>query len=89
MYVTSGVVELGISDRALIDCSRKKLKIPKTSSFIKCRSYYKFVDAQCQADVDMIDWSLVYSEEDLDTSVAIFHQLLNKVLDNHTFFKCL
>ena len=56
MYYQHGVLSLGISGHCLVYCTEKKAKIQKSHTYIKCRSYNNFIDADFQKDILIFRW---------------------------------
>ena len=86
LYHTLKVLDLGISDHHLIYTNRKKQKLPRTISYINCRSYRNFIDKGYQADIDQIDWSQLYVIENANRAAELFASEILKVVDSHAPF---
>ena len=83
MYYQSGITDVDISDHMLIYAARKKLKIPKSFSHIKCRSYTKFVEVDSQRDIERLDWSAIMDDNNVESAASNFHTILCSCVDQH------
>ena len=53
---------------------------------MKCRSYNNFDDILFQQDVEELDWSRVLNCPDIEPAAALFHDILNGVVNKHAPF---
>ena len=86
MYHTGNCIDLGISDHHLIFTNRKKAKIPKTFSYIKCRTYRHFCPIQFQEYIDNINWTSLYQSTDVNAAAKIYTALLLAAIDIYAPF---
>ena len=83
MYYQSGILHLNISDHSLVYTARKKVKIHKAFSYIRCRSYKTFDDKLFQLDVENIDWSELLATRDVNIAAELFLTNICNVVDTH------
>ncbi len=83
MFYQAGTLDVAISDHHMVYTARKKLKIPKSFDYIKCRSYTNLDELALQHDVERIDWSVVLSDRNIESAASNFHTLLTECVDRH------
>ena len=83
LYVHGGVLSLGISDHRLVYTNRKKCKISRSFQYIACRSYTNMVDADFQRDVANLEWSDVFTCNNLDHAVTMFQDKFMEIVEKH------
>ena len=87
LYVTSGVVPMGISDHDLVFTSRKKGKLDKSFHYIKCRSYTNLDPIAFQHDIYNCDWDSILTCFDPDAAVELFNKTFLLIVDKHAPYK--
>ena len=83
MYYQSETLDMGISDHAMIYTARRKLKLPTTFTYIKCRSYTHFDDQLFQQDIERITWTDVLNNYDIESAPSTIHKILCDCVDLH------
>ena len=77
------VVPFGNSDHDLIEYVRYCKEPPAPSRTIRKRSYKNFDLEKFREDLQLVDWSPVYENQDVDNAVSKFTSLFNYVLNHH------
>ncbi|XP_054871533.1 uncharacterized protein LOC129350084 [Amphiprion ocellaris] len=78
---------VGASDHNLIAINRKT-KVPKSGQKIVIKRIFKYFDEESYcADVRRVDWSQVMLEEDPDTALEVFTNLIMPIIDKHAPLK--
>ena len=82
-FPKSNVIESSLSDHEMIYCHRKmnSQKYPMRS--IKCRNYRSYDPAQLLIDANEIDWSPIYTSNNVNNTVSFFQTSLKTLFDKH------
>ena len=84
LYHHAWVYNPGISDHAMTFLSRKKLKKPRGSTYVSCRSYRKYSPVAFQSDVDAIEWNEILECHDNNLAASRYRDKLMQVVDRCT-----
>ena len=77
------VLVSGASDHDMVSYVRYSKNPPSPARTIRRRSYKTFVEEAFLQDLSAVDWTEVYTSEDLDTAVDIFTQKFRHILNHH------
>ena len=77
------VISCGASDHDLISYVRYSKPPPSPARTIRRRSYKEFIEEDFLADISAVNWTDVYTTEDVDTATEIFTRKFNTVLNAH------
>ena len=77
------VTPFGASDHDIISYTRYSKEPPAPARTIRKRSYREFIPEDFVTDLAVVNWSDVYSCNDVDQAVDIFTRKFRQVLNNH------
>ena len=82
MYYQWGTYDPGIIEYCLTYVARKKKKLPKTGTRVKCRNYNKLInEALFQQDIDSTDWSNILECTNSNNAAELFTSQFLKICD--------
>ena len=87
LYNTCGVIEVGISDHALVFAVRKKAKNKGPVKYIWTRSYRQYDRHAYYREVKAIDWSMVLECTTVQEALDLFYRKLLAVIERHAPYK--
>ena len=71
-YTFADTIDPGLSDHHMIFTARKRHKIKRTPSYFIGRSYMNYDDQLLYQDMYSINWTFLYSVDDVDLATQIF-----------------
>ncbi len=83
LYNTCGVIEVGVSDHALVIAVRKKSKLKSPVTYVRTRSYRQYNKMAYYRDVRTIDWSPVLACDNVSDALELFYHILLSVIEQH------
>ena len=77
------VIPFGDSDHDIVKYIRYSKPPPAPAKTVRKRSYKNFDQEKFLADLRSIDWTGVYSSQDVDIAVGVFTRLFTQALNQH------